>query len=344
MNIRHSDAPDHRASRRVIIRVAACIAPALVLASTVAPLRVSAAAARPEAASARVTTNVPTGFQSKTADLNGVQIHYVMGGSGPPILLIHGWPETWYEWRKVMPLLAKQFTVVAADLRGFGDSTSAPTGYDKKTLATDMHALMRSLQFPKAVVVGHDWGGPVAYAYAAQYREAVDKLVMIEGLPFGPWMPTLEPYWFFSFLRVPGYAEQVLAGKEREFLTYFYGNEQFHVVPGSFTPDSVDVYVKSFSRAGRMQPSYGLYRTIEQDVADNVEFAKTPLQLPVLAIAAQAGAGEFAFKAAQQVANHVTPVLMRQTGHFIPEERPDVLAQLLADFVAGKPIAPIWAP
>ena len=344
MHIRHSDAPDLRASRRVTIRMAARIVPALILALTAAPLPVSAAATRPEEANARVATDVPTGFQSKTADLNGIQIHYVIGGSGPPILLIHGWPETWYEWRKVMPLLAKQFTVVAADMRGFGDSTPAPTGYDKKTLATDMHALMRSLRFPKAIIVGHDWGGPVAYAYAAQYRDSVDKLVMIEGSPFGPWMPTLEPYWFFGFLRVPGYAEQVVAGKEREFLTYFYSNQQFHVVPGSFTPGSIDLYVKSFSRPGRMQPSYGLYRTIEQDVADNAEFAKTPLAMPVLAIGAQSGAGQFALDAAHRVASHVTPVLMRQTGHFIPEERPDLLAQLLTDFVAGKPLAPIWAP
>jgi pimeloyl-ACP methyl ester carboxylesterase len=255
------------------------------------------------------------------------------------MLLIHGWPETWYEWRKMMPLLARRFTVVAADLRGCGDSSLEPSGYDKKTLAQDMRKLMLKLGFRSAIVVGHDWGGPVAYAYAAQYRDAVEQLVLIEGAPLGPWTQNTNQFWFFNFLRIPGYAEKVLRGREREFLHYFYDNEEMHVVPGSFDPASIEAYGRAYAREGRMGPSYGLYRSIDQDVRDNAELAKQPLNMQILAVGAEKGAGGFVAQGARQVGVRVTPVLFRDTGHFIPEERPEALTDLIFQFVDGKPVA-----
>jgi pimeloyl-ACP methyl ester carboxylesterase len=159
---------------------------------------------------------VPAGFESKFANVNGVRIHYVTGGHGPALILLHGWPETWYEWRNMLPILAKDFTIVAPDLRGMGDSSLEPSGYDKKTLAQDVHALVTQLKLSKPILVGHDWGGPVAYAYAAQYRNELERLIMIEGLPFGPWLKTTNLTWFFNFFRIPGYAESLLPGRERE--------------------------------------------------------------------------------------------------------------------------------
>jgi pimeloyl-ACP methyl ester carboxylesterase len=287
------------------------------------------------------TAGVPSGFRSQTADLGDVKIHYVVGGTGTPLLLIHGWPETWYEFRKMLPALARRHTVIAADLRGAGDSSVPSDGYDKKTLAADLHRLMVKLGHERATVVGHDWGAAVAYAYAAQFRDAVDKLVVAEGAPFGPWMPTTEPVWFFHFLRIPGYAEALVKGRERQFLTYFYRNDEFHVVP-AFDDATIDLYVRSFSRPGRMEAGYGLYRTIDTDVKDNAELAKTPLTIPVLAVGAKAGNGELILRFTRATAKNVTGVLMEATGHFIPEERPDALTQLIESFMDGKPIAPEW--
>lgn len=286
---------------------------------------------------------VPPGFTSHIADLGEVKIHYVIGGNGPPVLLLHGWPETWYEWRKVMPLLAQGHTVIAADLRGMGDSSLAPSGYDKKTLAQDMRQLMVKLGHPVATLVGHDWGGPVAYAYAAQYRDGVDKLVLIEGSPFGPWMKSTNILWFFDFLRKPGYAEKLITGREREFLRDFYDNPEMHVVP-AFDKGVIDIYSTAYSRPGRMGPSYGLYRSIDQDVRDNGEFARTKLTIPVLAIGAEAGAGPLVFEASKQVAASPSTLLFHKTGHFIPEERPEPLARAVLDFMAGKPVPQEWIP
>lgn len=292
---------------------------------------------------ARADAAVPAGFRSQTTDLGDVKIHYVVGGTGSPLLLIHGWPETSYEFRKMLPILAQRHTVIAPDLRGAGESSVPATGYDKKTLAGDMHRLMVRLGHEHAVVVGHDWGAAVAYAYAAQFRDAVDKLVLAEGAPFGSWMPTLEPIWFFHFLRIPGYAEGLVKGRERQFLTYFYRNDEFHVVK-AFDDATVDTYVRVFSRPGRMEAGYALYRTIDADVRDNTELAKTPLAIPVLAVGAKAGSGELIARFTGATAAQVTGVLMNETGHFIPEERPEAFAALIEDFIAGRPIPAEWKP
>jgi pimeloyl-ACP methyl ester carboxylesterase len=307
-------------------------------------LLASVAAVRSSAAQQLAASEIPAGFQSRTADVGAARIHFVVGGKGPPLLLVHGWPESWYEWRKMMPSLATRFTVVAVDLRGMGASSLEPSGYDKKTLATDLHRLMVSLGYARADIVGHDWGGPVAYAYAAQYRDAVDKLVVVEGSPFGPWLKTLDIAWFFTFFRIPGYAESILPGREAAFLRYFYVNDRYHVVPGSFDERSIAHYTRDYARPGRMAATYGLYRTIDQDVRDNTTFAQEPLTIPVLSIGAEKGAGEITFSSARAVATHVTPVLFHATGHFIPEERPDALVATIEDFIDGKPVAAEWSP
>ncbi|WP_083913635.1 alpha/beta fold hydrolase [Nocardia concava] len=124
---------------------------------------------------------VPDGAVSRYATVNGVRLHYVIAGSGDPVLLLHGWPETWYAWRKVIPILADRFTVVAPDMRGYGDSERPADGYDKVTVATDLHELMRSLGFGGVHLVVQDMGGPVGFAYAASFLEDVRDLVFIES-------------------------------------------------------------------------------------------------------------------------------------------------------------------
>jgi len=295
-------------------------------------------------------TEVPAGFRSQFAEVNGLRIHYVTGGSGPPILLIHGWPEDWHEWRKMMPQLAAKHTVIAVDLRGFGQSQIASSGYDRKTLADDLSQLMTKLNYSQVTVVGHDWGGPVAYAYAATHRDAVDRLIIVEGALDGPWSskqsaPFLHnPLWFFGFFEIPDFAEKVLAGHEKEFLDWFYRNKGFHIVPGSFSEAEITYYETAFARPGRLAASLQLYRTIDRDIADNSELSQTPLSIPLLAIGARYGLGTMVAESMRHVAGSVAPVLMENTGHFIPDERPEALSRIVEAFLDGRPVPEDVAP
>jgi pimeloyl-ACP methyl ester carboxylesterase len=286
-------------------------------------------------------------FSQHTVKVNGNNLHYVSGGNAKEVmLLLHGWPEMWYEWRKMMPLLTRQYTVIAPDLRGAGESAVTDSGYDKKTLAQDIHGLMKQLGYNKAIVIGHDWGASVAYAYAAQYPEAVSKLVIAEGGPFGHWMPNIELYWYFTFMRLPNdYAEKVTKGNEREYLTWFYQTSKFHFVKGAISDADVTYYLRYFKQAGRMTAGFNFYRTIDQDVADNSEWAKTPLTMPVLAVGAEHGAKKAIAESMKQVAKNVSSVVMNNTGHFIPEERPEEFTKIIFDFINNKlPENLEWAP
>jgi pimeloyl-ACP methyl ester carboxylesterase len=162
------------------------------------------------------------------AVVNGVQIHYVIGGHGDPVVLLHGLPETWYEWRHVMPALAKNYTVIAPDLRGLGDSSKPLTGYDGKTVAEDIHQLVAKLGFKTIFLVGHDVGTQIAYSYAAAHPSEVKKLVVmdISSIPgFTPsWVPVV---WWRSFNAVPDMPEALVQGKELMYLSYFYRNEAY---------------------------------------------------------------------------------------------------------------------
>jgi pimeloyl-ACP methyl ester carboxylesterase len=289
-----------------------------------------------------ISPPVPANFESHTVDTGSAKIHYLIGGKGPVLLLVHGWPETAYEWRKMMPELSKHYTVIAVDLRGMGESSPEPSGYDKKTLANDLFGLTEKLGYKQISLIGHDWGGPVAYAFAAQHPSSVNKLILIEGSPFGPWMKTIEPLWFFTFLRLPNhYAENLIEGRESDFLKYFYSDKQMHVVP-VFDEQVVSVYTSAYARPGRMTATYGLYRSIDQDVTDNVQFSKVKLTMPVMAVGAEMGGGELTFTGAKAVVDNPVTVLFKNTGHFIPEERPTELLGIVEDFLAGKKVPAIW--
>ena len=162
-------------------------------------------------------------FSHYTVSVNGIQMHYVIGGQGDPVILLHGWPETWYGWHKVMPALAKNYTVIAPDLRGLGDSSKPCTGYDGKTLAEDIHQLVSKLGFKTIFLVGHDWGTQVAYSYAAAHPTEVKKLAVME-LPIpGFTPPQLEgKIWWFVFHQTPDVPEGLVQGKESIYLSWFY--------------------------------------------------------------------------------------------------------------------------
>ncbi|HKG87163.1 MAG TPA: alpha/beta fold hydrolase, partial [Nitrososphaeraceae archaeon] len=167
-------------------------------------------------------------FSHNTASVNGIQLHYVIGGQGDPVVLLHGWPETWYAWHKIMPALAKNYTVIAPDLRGLGDSSKPPTGYDGKTVAEDIHQLVTQLGFETINLVGHDIGAFVAYPYAAAHPTEVKRLVVMEVPPpingiFPP--PSLAvPLWWLFFQQTLDVPEALTQGKEMTYLSWFYQN------------------------------------------------------------------------------------------------------------------------
>jgi pimeloyl-ACP methyl ester carboxylesterase len=279
-------------------------------------------------------------FSHHTATINGIQLHYVMGGEGDPVVLLHGWPQTWYEWRHVMPDLAKNYTVIAPDLRGIGDSSKPPTGYDGKTVAEDIHQLVTQLGFNSTYLVGHDIGVLAAYPYAAEYPSEVKKLAVMESLIpgfFPPPTPGTPPVWHIFFHQAPDVPEALIQGQEREYLTWFYRNEAYN--PDAITEADIDEYVSHYSAPGAMRAGFEYYRAVPEDTMQNLNYSKTKLTIPVLAMGAGYSpilGGNVSMSAIiygmQQVAENVTAVKVPNSGHWIPEEQPKFLVEQLTKF------------
>jgi pimeloyl-ACP methyl ester carboxylesterase len=188
-------------------------------------------------------------FSHNTASVNGIQMHYVIGGHGDPVVLLHGWPETWYAWHKVMPALARNYTVIAPDLRGLGDSSKPLTGYDGKTLAEDIHQLVTKLGFKTIFLVGHDIGSWVAYPYAAAHPSEVKGLAILEVPPPGPSFPSGTPApWWVIFHQTPDVPEALVQGKEMEYLSWHYQNLAYN--PAAITQAAINEYVSHYSAPG----------------------------------------------------------------------------------------------
>jgi len=202
-------------------------------------------------------------FSHHTAAENGIQLHYVIGGKGDPLVLLHGWPETWYGWRHVMLALAKNFTVVVPDLRGLGDSSKPLSGYDGKTLAEDLHQLVGRLGFKTIFLVGHDIGTQVAYSYAAAHPTEVKKLVVME-LTIPGFAPAVRmPLWWVTFHQTPDISEALVEGKEMMYLSWFFHNLAYN--PAAITQADINEYVSHYSAPGGMRAGFEYYRAFPQD-------------------------------------------------------------------------------
>src|ERR687892_1040634 len=197
-------------------------------------------------------------FSHHTASVNGIQMHYVIGGQGEPVVLLHGWPETWYEWHRVMPALAKNYTVIAPDLRGLGDSSKPLTGYDGKTLAEDIHQLVTQLGFKTIFLVGHDIGSFVAYPYAAAHPSEVERLVIMDVPPPGFFPPPQvnggPPLWWILFHQTPDVPEALVQGKEMEYLSWHYQNLAYN--RAAITQEAINEYVSHYSAPGGMRAGF----------------------------------------------------------------------------------------
>jgi pimeloyl-ACP methyl ester carboxylesterase len=280
-------------------------------------------------------------FSHHTASVNGIQLHYVIGGHGDPVVLLHGWPETWYEWRHVMPALAKNYTVIVPDLRGLGDSSKPLTGYDGKTTAEDIHQLVAQLGFKQIFLVGHDVGSQPAYSYAAAHPAEVRKLVIMEYIFPGFTPPQLEgKVWWFPFHQTPDIPEALVDGKERMYLSWFYHNIAYN--PAAITQADIDEFVIHYSAPGGMRDGFNYFRAFPEDAIQNENYSKTNLTMPVLAVGAgyiPAFGGDvtinYALYGMQRLAENVTGVKVPLSGHWIPEERPDFVVNMLNNFFGG---------
>jgi pimeloyl-ACP methyl ester carboxylesterase len=270
----------------------------------------------------------------RVADVNGVRLHYLVAGKGDTVILLHGYAETSHMWRPLIGELAKTHTVVAPDLRGFDQSSKPDTGYDKKTMAQDVHALAVSLGFKRAKVVGHDIGLMVAYAYAAQYPSEVDRLVLMDAfLPgVGSWESVwlLRDLWHFHF-----YGEvplKLVAGRERIYFEHFWND--FAADPKHSVPEADrEFYAGAYARPGGMRAGFEVFRAFEQDAKDFTQFAQVRLTMPVLVLSGEAAGGEFLIQQARLVADNVEGVIVKGSGHWLIEEAPDHVIPKLVDFL-----------
>jgi len=278
-------------------------------------------------------------YESRTAELNGVQIHYLKAGTGKnTLVLIHGFGDTSHMWIPLFDEFAKDYTIIAPDLRGLGESSRPATGYDKKTMANDIHALVKSLGYQKINLVGHDIGLMVAYAYAAQYPNEVEKLALLEAPIPGIgdiWQKvyTTPALWHFHFVFSP-VALDLVKGRERLFLEHFWQTLSPH--PETFSETDRRIYAKAYAQPGAMRAAFEMFKTFDtQDAMDNRQFAATKLSMPVLTIEGDKAMGGALEVQAKIVATHVTSITLKDTGHWLMEQRPGEINAELKKFFAN---------
>ena len=288
--------------------------------------------------------NLPAGFTdtftSRYIDTGELRQHAVIGGEGPPLLLVHGWPENWYAWRLLMPALARDFKVIAVDQRGMGLTEKPQDGYDTGNIARDLVALMDALGHERFAVVGHDTGLIISYALAADHRDRVDRVVLAEvpgppGVAPSPPLFVPEPInnrlWHIPFNRVnDDLTEQLVRGRE----DIFYGYE-FAIQGGKKLPDyALRYYFSLFSDPDVLRGSFGFYRAWDTTLAQNEQRKSRPLTMPVLAIGGAESWGEQVGNGMTPAADDVQTVVIPGAGHWVAEQAPEEVLAALTEFLA----------
>jgi pimeloyl-ACP methyl ester carboxylesterase len=279
------------------------------------------------------------GFTSAIAEVAGLRHHYVRGGTGPTVVLIHGFPQDWLEWRTVMPQLASSHDVLAVDLRGVGQSQPSASGYDAATLAGDVHGLLRELGIDSAHVVGHDVGGWVAYAFARRFPEATDSLVIIETL-----IPGIEPFadpdidvplWHGEFHMIPGLPEVLVSGRQTSYFRYFFevGTER----SDSVTDEEIAHYAWAYRDPGHLSPAFETYRALPANIAFTAEHTAA-FESPVLLIGGELVFGPPLERTATTLrqdfgCRDIRAVTIPGARHYLPEDRPEEIADLILQHI-----------
>ena len=276
----------------------------------------------------------PAGFTSKDASVDGLKLHYTMGGHGPAVILLHGFAETSRMWTPILPVLGEKFTVIAPDLPGIGDSSIPANGINMKDAAISIHSLVRSLGIQKARVVGHDIGLMVAYAYAAQFPSEVEKLVVMDA--FLPGVEGWEPIynnpsiWHFRFNGLK--PEALVAGREAIYFSFFW--DDLAADKNRSLPEADrKAYIEAYSRPGCMRAAWQYFVSWPQTAKDFAELSRTKLTMPVLSIGGEKSLGKELGLQMKLVATDVTVVVLPDTGHWILEERPKETTGALVKFL-----------
>ena len=288
--------------------------------------------------------NLPAGFAdtftSRYVDTGQLRLHAVTGGGGPPLLLVHGWPQIWYAWRMLMPALARDFSVVAVDQRGIGLSDKPQGGYDAGTLASDLVKLMDALGHRRFALYGTDVGMPISYALAADHPDRVERLVVSEApLPgISPSPPLFLPpvlnarLWHLAFNQLPQINEQLVTGRE----DIFFGAE-FDASAGTrkLPDDAVKYYIDTLAAdPDHLRGSFEFYRAIPATSAQNQQRMTRRLTLPVLAIGGEESVADGAGKTMKLVADDVQTMVLAGSGHWVAEQAPEQLLAALTEFLA----------
>ena len=284
---------------------------------------------------ARVRAATPDkAIASRTAEIGGVKLHYLTAGHGTPLILLHGYAENSRMWRPIIPQLAERFTVIAPDLPGIGDSGIPADGLDMKTAAIRIHTLARSLKVEKARVVGHDIGLMVAYAYAAQFPTEVEKLVVMDAfLPgVGDWQAIYNNPGFWHFRFNGPTPEALVKGRERTYFEHFW-NDFAADKTRSIPEADRKAYAAAYARPGRMRAGWAYFVSFQQAAKDFAQLSQTKLTMPVLVIGGEKALGEALAQQMKLVASDVTIVVLKDTGHWVLEERPKETTNSLVKFL-----------
>jgi pimeloyl-ACP methyl ester carboxylesterase len=276
----------------------------------------------------------PQGFRHGYTTVNGVRLHHVTGGNGDPVVLLPGWPRTWWEFHKIMPRLAATHRVIAVDIRGMGESAKPETGYDKKTMAADIAALVRRLGYQRADIVGSDIGAMVAQSLAANHPNVVRTVTLLdvahpeESLNRLSLLPQPGQFhlWWFAFNQVRGLPERLLAGQARELVDYLC--DLILVNPDAVTDRDRDIYAHAYDTPDAIRAGNGWYQTFGQDIADDHTYA--PIQAPLLALASPAQYDNLRNLLPTKATN-VRVTKLDGTGHYLVEEAPDAVLRHLTE-------------
>ncbi len=276
----------------------------------------------------------PAPIASRTAQVDGLKLHYLTAGHGPTVILIHGYTQTSRMWRPIIPRLAENFTVIAPDLPGIGDSDIPKDGLDMKTSAIRIHALAKSLGVEKARVVGHDIGLMVAYAYAAQFPAETEKLCVMDA--FLPGVAGWEDVynnpaiWHFRFNGPT--PEALVRGRERTYFEFFW-NDFAADKTRSLPEADRAAYAAAYAHPGRMRAGWAYFVSFQQAAKDFAELSKTKLTMPVLAIGGEKANGTLLGQQMKIVATNATMLVLKDTGHWVMEERPKETSEALLKFL-----------
>ncbi|MEV0401528.1 alpha/beta hydrolase [Actinoallomurus sp. NPDC050550] len=326
----HSPIHRPRRSRRWRGRLAAAATAAAVLFA-------STSSAQAGARLADQTVDL-SAFQDGTVSVDGGTLHYVKGGSGPVLVLLHGWPETWREWRKVMPELAKTHTVVAFDLPGLGASSVPSGGFDSAHTAARIHQGVAALGLGKVAILAHDLGVSVAYAYAHDFASDVSRMAVLESPLNGFGLENAYGVsWHLLFNQTAKPVPENLindAAHTRTYLTWLFSSARY--------PDRIDQdgNVRAYSEADHRSAGFEYYRAFPANAVYNKAASSTKVTVPILAMGSQYVFGAGVAQSFQAVASDVRTVVAPDTGHWIPEENPTFLQQCAGLFFGPTPSTP----